>query len=149
MVMQEKMENIYHQNGEADALERNVNVDLIMSDVEDIQVIINESLMYVTQDDLEELEKKVTTTGSNITLLATEWETTEDTEEYEYDIKDSGVTSKHKVDITMDNINQQKFTGYVYTKSYDGGFKVITTEQPEENIELEATKVLIATGGDA
>ena len=177
--------------GETDILEKYININLIVSNTENVTAVIDESLVFATQKDLEDLKKEVKdysklenkpkinevelvgeitisaedikcsnektiqenldniATGTTITLSSTGWKPTQETEEFEYDVKDSEVTSKHSVDIIMDNKNQQKFTGNVYTSSYDGGFKVITTEQPEEDIELETRKMIISTGGGA
>ena len=89
MEMQERMANIYHLFGGADVLERNVNLDLIVSDVKNIQVVINGSLVYVAKDEydikMQELDSSIENINKNLEKKAnkkktfsivadTEWE---------------------------------------------------------------------------
>lgn len=69
------------------------------------------------------------------TLLATKWTKNDDTGYYEYDIIKSDITAETIVDGILDIENQSKLNSS-YTDSYDGGFKVLTTELPNEDINI-------------
>ena len=70
MEMQEKMENISHQNGGADVLERKVNLNLYVSNVENIEVVMNESLIYVPRDEydlkMEDLDESISNLNKSV-----------------------------------------------------------------------------------
>ncbi len=68
-------------------------------------------------------------------LLATKWTKNDDTGFYEYDIIDKDITADTIVDGILDIENQYKLNSS-YTNSYEGGFKVITTELPNEDITM-------------
>jgi len=69
------------------------------------------------------------------TLSVSGWTKNSDTGFYEYDIIDENITADTVVDGNCDIENQYKLDSS-YTSSYDGGFKVITTEKPNEDIEI-------------
>ncbi len=81
-----------------------------------------------------------------VTLAIEGWIQNPTSEKYEYDIKDSTITEKHRVDGNMDLTNQEKMSDG-YTKSYDGGVKIITTDKPDEEIDMELV-ITKTTGGD-
>lgn len=84
-----------------------------------------------------------------ITLQVDSWTKNEETQEFEYDIKDATITENHRVDLNLDNQNQAKFKGSAHIKSYNGGFKVITTEQPTEEVTGEISIIKYnSVGGD-
>ena len=79
-----------------------------------------------------------------ITLNQTNWIENEE-ETFEYTVEDITVTSNHLVQGHMDLKNQDKMSnGYIET--FDGGYKIITSEKPEEDVTMN---VSIQKGGDA
>lgn len=72
---------------------------------------------------------------SNITVLSSEWIINSETNKYEYTKSDDNITNKHLIEIFMDLENQAKIAdGYV--ESYDGGYKIITSTKPTEDINM-------------
>lgn len=72
------------------------------------------------------------------TLTIDNWLLNNETNLYEYDIIDSGITSKTLVNGNLDLSNQVKLNDAMIN-SYDGGFKILTTEKPIEDIEITIT----------
>lgn len=72
------------------------------------------------------------------TLTIDNWLLNSETNLYEYDIIDSGITSKTLVNGNLDLSNQVKLNDAMIN-SYDGGFKILTTEKPIEDIEITIT----------
>lgn len=73
--------------------------------------------------------------GYTKTLLVANWTKNASTGYYEYDIIDENITAQTIVDGMLDIENQAKLN-ISYTESYTGGFKVITTELPNEEISI-------------
>ncbi len=73
--------------------------------------------------------------GYTKTLLVANWTKNASTGYYEYDIIDENITAQTIVDGMLDIENQAKLN-ISYTESYLGGFKVITTELPNEEISI-------------
>lgn len=96
--------------------------------------LVEAEVMNNIEDGIEFLYK-VRTFSYQETLLATNWTKNSDTGYYEYDIINSDITAETIVDGILDIENQCKLNSS-YTNSYDGGFKVITTEAPNEDIEI-------------
>lgn len=72
-------------------------------------------------------------------ILAFEnWVLNEESSLYEYDITDDRITSNTLVNGNLDIINQVKLNN-ACIDSYDGGFKIYTTEKPAENIDITIT----------
>jgi len=72
------------------------------------------------------------------TLTLDNWLLNSDTNLYEYDIIDSDITSNTLVNGNLDLANQVKLND-ASINSYDGGFKISTTEKPLEDIEITIT----------
>lgn len=72
------------------------------------------------------------------TLTLDNWALNSDTNLYEYDIIDSDITSNTLVNGNLDLANQVKLND-ASINSYDGGFKISTTEKPLEDIEITIT----------
>ena len=126
--------------GETDILEKYVNIDLVISNTENISAVIDGSLIYITQKELEKeletIDNEIKLLYKKITLQTAGWK--ESGENYEYDVKDSNVTEKHCINGNMDLVNQEKMSdGYI--ESYDGGYKIITSYLPDEDIEMTIT----------
>lgn len=90
-----------------------------------------------------------------LTLLATNWTLNETTQKYEYNVADSTITEDHHISCNMTIENQNKLKD-AEGDSYDGGFKIRTTELPEADITMDiaiqkmAKKVVAPTeGGNA
>lgn len=71
-------------------------------------------------------------------LTADNWTQNNETNLYEYDIIDSDVTSSTLVNVNLDLVNQVKLNDGM-VNSYNGGFKIITSEKPLENIDTTIT----------
>ena len=71
-------------------------------------------------------------------LTPENWVLNNSTNSYEYDIIKNGITSNTFVTVNLDIDNQNKLNnGYV--DSYDGGFKIITSELPNKVISITYT----------
>lgn len=82
-----------------------------------------------------------------ITLNTGNWVQTEEAETFEYTIQDITVTSNHLVTGHLDLQNQEKMeNGYIET--FNGGYKIITSEKPEENVTMNVAIQKSNTGGD-
>lgn len=82
--------------------------------------------------------------GYTTTLEVSNWVENGETGFYEYDIIDENITAQTIVDGILD-INNQAKLNEAYTKSYTGGFKVITTELPNEDISITFKYSLVNT----
>lgn len=71
-------------------------------------------------------------------LTIDNWLLNNETNLYEYDIIDSDITSNTLVNGNLDLNNQVKFNDAMIN-SYDGGFKILTTEKPIEDIDITIT----------
>lgn len=116
-------------------------IKLLINVSDDINVTIeNQPNILATLEDLEELKKILDQKldiprAKTLIILATGWVQNEVTGYYEYDVVDENVTSSHLIEGYMDIANQEKLAdGYI--ESYDGGYKVITSELPEEAITM-------------
>lgn len=76
--------------------------------------------------------------GYTKTLTVDNWSLNNETNLYEYDIIDSDVTSSTLVNVNLDLVNQVKLNDGM-VNSYNGGFKIITSEKPLENIDTTIT----------
>ncbi len=72
------------------------------------------------------------------TLTVDNWSLNNETNLYEYDIIDSDITSNTLVNVNLDLKNQVKLNDGM-VNSYDGGFKILTSEKPIENIDTTIT----------
>ena len=72
------------------------------------------------------------------TLTVDNWSLNNETNLYEYDIIYSDVTSSTLVNVNLDLVNQVKLNDGM-VNSYNGGFKIITSEKPLENIDTTIT----------
>lgn len=71
-------------------------------------------------------------------LVIDNWSLNNETNLYEYDIIDSDITSNTLVNVNLDLKNQVKLNDGM-VNSYDGGFKILTSEKPIENIDTTIT----------
>lgn len=72
------------------------------------------------------------------TLTVDNWLLNNEINLYEYDIIDSDITFNTLVNVNLDLINQVKLNDGM-VNSYNGGFKIITSEKPFENIDTTIT----------
>lgn len=96
--------------------------------------IVEAEIMNNIENGIEYLYK-VRNFSYNKVLLAVNWTKNASTGYYEYDIIDENITAETVVDGMLDIENQYKLNSS-YTNSYDGGFKVITEELPNEDINI-------------
>lgn len=75
-------------------------------------------------------------TSSTITLLAANWALNSTTNLYEYTVVDANITTNHRVDGNMDLENQEKIKDG-YTETFNGSYKIYTSEAPSENITMD------------
>lgn len=68
-------------------------------------------------------------------LNVNNWVQNKETGYYEYTIYNSLITANHLVEGRMDLINQDKMANN-YTESFDGGYKIITEDLPEEDVTV-------------
>lgn len=80
-----------------------------------------------------------------LTLLTTNWVQSGD--KYEYTVVDESITEDHCVNCYPNIENQGKMTD-AETDSYNGGFKVITSELPTEDVVTTVTIQKMAKRGD-
>lgn len=84
--------------------------------------------------------------ATTVTLISTNWVLNTTTNKYEYTVTDNTITANHKVNGDMDLANQDKMKdGYI--QSFAGGYKVITSELPTENITMDITIQLTKSNG--
>lgn len=117
--------------GSADVLEKYISIDLVVTNVESIVAVIDNSLIYLTKKEFEQSMIK----SRKLAISIEAWQQNEETLNYEYIITDENITSTHLVEGYMDLINQAKMVdGYI--ESFDGGFKIITSVQPLEEVTM-------------
>lgn len=74
------------------------------------------------------------------------WVQNEETGYYEYTINNSLITASHLIEGYMDLINQDKMAnGYI--ESFDGGYKIITSELPEGDVTMNLAIQKAEEGG--
>lgn len=83
-----------------------------------------------------------------LTLLTTGWVQNTTTQKYEYNVVDESITKDHCVNCYPDIDNQGKMTD-AEIDSYNGGFKVITSELPTEDVVTTVTIQKMTKRGDA
>lgn len=121
----------YVNTSENERVERYYNMIISVDNADNVSLKINSTITYATEQDLN-AELLYT---YNITLILDNWTLNETTHYYEYNITNNNITSDTKVDLYPNLLNQRKLKdGEV--NSYNGGFKICTTEMPEENIDL-------------
>lgn len=92
---------------------------------------LNEDVAGSLQTQIDELSVKCRVK----TLNLANWVKNETTGNYEYSIVDPEVTANHLIEGYMDLENQAKMVdGYI--ESYDGGYKIMTSELPTEAITM-------------
>lgn len=79
-----------------------------------------------------------------LTLLAANWTKNTTTNYYEYNVSNTNITADTLVNVYADIVNQEKLSsGYV--ESYNGGFKIIVSEEVVENIDVTITYQITST----
>jgi len=79
-----------------------------------------------------------------ITLELANWSQNQQTQNYEYDIEDETITANTLIEGYMDLENQAKMIdGYI--ESYEGGYKIITSQEPLEAVimNIAIQKVMV------
>lgn len=84
-----------------------------------------------------------------VTLLSTGWTLNSTTNLYDYDVVNTDITADTFVDVILDITNKQKISE-LEVNSYDGGYKLSTTDLPTENITATVCYQLSSNpqGGD-
>ena len=151
---------------EQDILELKVSIDLIISNVENVTASIDNSLVFATKQELEQIKEQIedVTTGKlqkeidkikenlntkadtprrkTLTLLSSNWTLNTTTNKYEYIIEDSSITEDDFPDCLLSEENKKKISDLdQYTTN--GRLVLTTSKQVTENIEM--TVVLIRT----
>ena len=121
--------------------EKLIDLNLYLSNVDDITAVIDSSLVYATIQDFENFKNNVSgyaPTSTDYTLIASDWAYNSVTGYYEYNITDTDVTQYDLAVGTMTIENQNKLKdGYINT--FDGYFVIYTTKNPTENIDITIT----------
>ncbi len=89
-------------------------------------------------------------TSYSLTIAPEQWVQNEETSYYEYTVEDTSITKDHKVSGDPDIKNLEKLSTTVI-ESFNGGYKVKTTELPEESVIMDICITLtnpVSTGGD-
>lgn len=121
----------YINNSETERVERYYNMIISVDNADNVSLVVNDTISYVTE---QEFNNELVYTY-DLTLILDNWVLNNDTHYYEYNITNENITSNTKVDLYPNLLNQRKIRdGEV--NSYDGGFKISTTEMPEEDIDL-------------
>lgn len=122
-----------------------INLELYIADVDTITAIIDNSLIYATQQELVDLKNEVrgldvteyAIKPIEITLLANSWELNDDTGYYEYIIEDETVTENYIANCYFDMNNTNILNGK--TETSDELIKIIITDLPKEDIDATIT----------
>ena len=122
----------------------NLRMTLIVSSIDNINFTVNPATPATNQDLIN-----LTTKMKRKILNVQNWIKNNETNYYEYSINDNKVTEHHLVNGYMDLNNQAKISdGYI--ESYNGGYKIITSEIPTEDIEIDITiERTLSEGGEA
>ena len=81
--------------------------------------------------------------GNTLTIPIDSWIKNEETQYYEFDVKDETVTSDTKIIGDLDIDNQNKINSRGYANSYNGGYKIILTDKPLDTIVIQITKIKV------
>lgn len=131
----------YINNSISEKKELYYDMVITVDNADNIVIEIDPTTIYM----IEQEAKGYFTKCKTLILEASSWIQNETSKNYEYNITDSEITAKHLIEGHMDLANQAKMTnGYI--ESYDGGYKIITSKQPEENISINIS-MQMTTGG--
>ncbi len=131
-------------------------IDIIIKEdnTDNITISINNTGVYVDREEyqtkIQQLNEAITTNTPiyyTLTLASTNWTLNETTQKYEYTVTDNAVTEDHCVNCYLDIDNQAKLSN-AETDSYNGGFKVITSELPTEDVVTNVVMQKMAKRGD-
>lgn len=121
--------------------EKLVDLELYISNVDNITAVIDSSLTYATLQDFETFKSNITgyaPTAKEVKLLTTDWNYNNTTKYYEYIINDTTITRHDIATGAMDIENQKKLIdGYINT--YDDYLVIYTTTLPTSNIDITIT----------
>lgn len=130
----------------------NLNISDLNNDSDFVE---DKNYVHTDNNFSDEEKKKITTNATNINtivdgsaksytskLSANNWVLNNSTHRYEYDVKRADMKKNHFVDLTMSVTDQEKWLSTVDLDSYDGGFKLSTSEKPEEDINISVTYFL-------
>lgn len=130
----------YINNSELEKQERFYDMYIVIDNADNVTITVDSSIVYVTKRQLDEAlsTKADTPVYYTLTLASTGWVQNTTTQKYEYTVEDSTITEDHCVNCYPDIENQGKMTD-AETDSYNGGFKIITSELPTENVVTNVT----------
>lgn len=151
---------------EQDILELKVSIDLIISNVENVTASIDNSLVFATKQELEQIKEQIedVTTGKlqkeidkikenlntkadtprrkTLTLLSSNWTLNTTTNKYEYIIEDENITENDFADCLLSEEDKKKISD-LDQHTENGRLILTTSKQVTENINM--TVVLIRT----
>lgn len=121
---------------------KTIDIDVVIDNASEITVELAQPSPYATKDDMNQFKKQIemqqleyTPRYETIILNVNNWVQNETTQNYEYSITDNKITANHLVEGYPDLENQKRLSNG-YTESFDGGYKIITSELPTENITM-------------
>jgi hypothetical protein len=150
----------YINNSIAVSNTKTIDINVVVDNASDFTIEIVEPSPFITQDEFENYKKETdeaiskidikeyATKYKTITLEVEGWKLNSDTQNYEYTVIDETITNEDLIEGHMDLVNQEKLTdGYI--DSYDGGYKIISSEQPAEEITMNVSiQKVITEGGE-
>lgn len=123
------------------------NIIVTVSDIDSVSIEIDPQA-YVTEGRLQELLNTNIPRRKLITLSSNIWIKNTTTQNYEYTIIDESITINDVLEANMLIENQEKFSGRVDIESFNGSYKIKTTELPKENITMEIVITKTILEGD-
>lgn len=137
----------YINNSISERKEYFYDIVITVDNADNVQIVLNQSSAFITEKELQEessrLENLINTKAEpprskRITLLSSDWVENGETGYFEYVIPDENITKNHLINGYPDLKNQERIVnGYI--QSYNGGYKFITGEVPEEDIVMDIT----------
>lgn len=128
---------------------KTIDIDVVIDNASEITVELEQPTPYATKEELKALQNQqleYTPRYEKIVLATSNWVQNEETENYEYTITNSKVTANHLIEGYADLENMAKLSNS-YTSSFNGGYKVITSNLPTESVTLYVAiqKMILAT----
>lgn len=128
---------------------KTIDIDVVIDNASEITVELEQPTPYATKEELKRLQQQqleYIPKYETIVLEVENWIQNEETQNYEYTITNNKVTNNHLVEGYADLENMAKLSNS-YTSSFDGGYKIITSELPTESITINISiqKMILET----
>lgn len=128
---------------------KTIDIDVVIDNASEITVELEQPTPYATKEELRMLQQKqleYTPRYETTILVVSNWIQNEETGNYEYTITNSKVTANHLIEGYADLENMAKLSNS-YTSSFNGGYKIVTSALPTENITIHVSiqKMILET----